>query len=370
MTILEEQESRLDGAQQPPEQRNPFWRANDAVDSRWRELISRFHVERTTSRMVALVIASFALFAILAPQIFLSGINLRNIGIGAPEIGILAVAMMLAMLTGGIDLSLVSIANLTAITVVTLYSNVANTNPGQANAMLPLWILLGLAVGVAAGALNGWLVAFVGITPILATLGTMQIFNGLAVAWTGGSVLSGVPAGLTAFGSGTLFGIPWLFVLFLLVAAAVAVVLKRTPLGVKVRLQGANAEAARYSGIRGRAVLMSTYLLSGLIGGIAGLAFISRNPTASADYGATYVLLAIVICVLGGTNPNGGFATVLGVVLATLTLQIVASGFNAIRLSSFEYQMAQGLILIAVMIIDQINRRHIQWPWRRRMAIN
>jgi simple sugar transport system permease protein len=137
------------------------------------------------------------------------------------------------------------------------------------------------------------------------------------------------------------------------------VLVSRTPLGLKIQLQGANPVAARYSGINSRRVLMSTYLVAGLLGGVAGILFIARNPTASADYGASYVLLVIVIAVLGGTNPAGGFATVFGVVLATLTLQIVASGFTAVRLSSYQYAMAQGVILILVMVADQVT-------WRRR----
>jgi simple sugar transport system permease protein len=341
------------------EKPNPLKQVNDAVDSRWSALLARVPMERTTRRMLALVVIAFALFAVLAPNVFLSAINLQNIALASPEIGILAVAMMLAMLTGGIDLSLVSIANLSAITMSTIYTAVAATDPAQAEAMMPVIVLAGVLVGLAGGAINGVLVSVVGITPILATLGTMQIYNGIAVAWTGGSTLYGAPSALTAMGMSTLAGVPLLFLAFVLVAVGVGALLNRTPLGLKVQLQGANPTAARYSGIRGRSVLMSTYLLTGLLGGIAGVLFLARNPTASADYGASYVLLVIVIAVLGGTNPNGGYATVLGVVLATLTLQIVSSGFTAVRLSSYEYAMAQGVILIAVMVLDQVR-------WRRR----
>jgi simple sugar transport system permease protein len=342
------------------EKPNPLRQVNDAVDSRWRELVSRVQMERTTRRMLALVVIAFALFAVLAPNVFLSAINLQNIALASPEIGVLAVAMMLAMLTGGIDLSLVSIANLSAITMSTIYTTIAAADPARAEGMMPVIILAGVLVGLAGGAINGVLVSVVGITPILATLGTMQIYNGVAVAWTGGSTLYGAPSALTAIGMSTLAGVPVLFLAFILVAVGVAALLNRTPLGLKVQLQGANPTAARYSGIRGRSVLMSTYLLTGLMGGIAGVLFLARNPTASADYGASYVLLVIVIAVLGGTNPNGGYATVLGVVLAALTLQIVSSGFTAVRLSSYEYAMAQGVILIAVMVLDQV-----RWKWRR-----
>jgi len=110
---------------------------------------------------------------------------------------------------------------------------------------------------------------------------------------------------------------------------------------------------------------MVTYLMSGLLAAIAGLLFLSRNPSASADYGSSYVLLVIVIAVLGGTNPNGGFATVMGVVLATLTLQVLSSGFTAMRLSAYEYAIAQGVILVGVMVLDQVKftrRRRTKSP--------
>ena len=101
----------------------------------------------------------------------------------------LAIAMMLAMLTGGIDLSLVNIANLSAITMSTLYTTINSSNPALANQLVPVLVLAGLAMGLLGEAVNAFLVAYVGITPILATLGTMQIYNGIAVVWTGGRTL-------------------------------------------------------------------------------------------------------------------------------------------------------------------------------------
>src|SRR5690606_29849296 len=154
-------------------------------------------------------------------------------------------------------------------------------------------------------------------------------------------------------------GVSNLFITFIIVAILVALVVTRTPFGVKMRLLGANETASLYSGLANRKILIQTYLFTGTLAAIAGLVFISRNPIANADYGASYLLLTIVIVVLGRRTLNGGFATVTGVVLATLTLQLISSGFNMMRLSSHEYQIAQGVILIAVMIIDQIN-------WRRR----
>jgi simple sugar transport system permease protein len=340
---------------------NPLVAANLAVDSGVRGLLGRVHVERGVGRMIILTALAFAIFAALNPRVFLSPINLQNLAVASPEIGLLALAMMLAMLIGGIDLSIVAIANFAAITISTVYSVVATTDPTQAEALAPLIILLGLVVGVIGGLFNGFLISVVGITPILATLASMQIFNGMAIVWTGGNTLYGAPTVLTSIGKATLAGVPMLFLIFLAAGAVVAIVLNKTPLGRKVKLQGANPVAARYSGIQSRGVILRTYALGGLLGGLAGILFLARNPTASADYGSSYVLLLIVIAVLGGTNPNGGFATVTGVVLATLTLQIVSSGFTAIRLSSQEYAIAQGVILLLVMVLDQVS-----FKWTRR----
>ncbi len=334
--------------------KSPLVEVNDKVDSRVRELIGRLQGHRSVVRLVIILAIAFALFTVLKPNIFLNPTNLENIMISAPEIGVISIAMMIAMLTGGIDLSLVAIANLTAITVSTTFTAIASSNPDTAEAMGPLIILLGLVVGLLAGAINGVLIALVGITPILATLATMQIFNGLAIVWTGGKTLYGAPAFWSSVGEASLAGIPVLFIVLIVVAIVVGIFVSRTPLGRKVQFLGSNERAAKYAGISSKTVLMRTYMLSGVLGSVAGLLFIARNPTASADYGLSYVLLAIVIAVLGGTNPFGGFATVTGVVLATLVLQVVSSGFTAIRLSSYEYSIAQGVILILVMVIDQM----------------
>ncbi|GAA3587061.1 ABC transporter permease [Nonomuraea rosea] len=349
-----------------PEQ-SPLDRLNTTVDAGWGRLINRVSPQGGARRMLGLLIMAFALFSVLNPAVFLSATNLQNIALAAPEIGVIALAMMLAMLTGGIDLSLVSIANLSAITMSTLYTTMAAADPGQAERLAPVILLAGLAVGLLGGLINGLLVSVVGITPILATLGTMQVYNGVAVVWTGGTTLSGSPSALTNLGISTVGGIPALFVVFVVVAVALGVLVSRTPLGLRIQLQGANPTAARYSGIASRRILLSTYVLTGLLGGIAGSLFIARNPIASADYGASYVLLVIVIAVLGGTDPKGGFASVLGVVLATLTLQIVASGFTAMRLSAYEYGIAQGLILVVVMAYDEVRRRWAR-PVSRRPA--
>lgn len=329
---------------------------NDQLDNRTRSLVSRLQMEHGTRRMLILTVAAFALFTVLNPSVFLDPLNITNILVASPEIGLLAIALMLSMLTGGIDLSVVAIANGTAITIAALTEHFGHDgNVGGLTALLI--VAVGFCVGLVCGAFNGLLISRIGITPILATLGTMQVFNGLAIVFTGGETMYGVPKQLTTFGEATVATVPLLFVVFLVAAVAIAVLLNRTPLGLKLFLQGSNEKAARYSGIRIPRTLMATYVLSGALAALSGIVIVSRNPTASADYGSSYVLLVIVIAILGGTNPSGGFGTVAGVVLATLTLQIVQTGFNIMRLSNYEYAIAQGVILILTLVVDQMSRR-------------
>ena len=329
---------------------------NSRVDRLSASLLSRLRRDRSIGRMVLILLVAIAAFSVLSPSVFLTGLNLQNMLLAVAEIGILSIAMMISMVTGGIDLSLVAIANLCAITVSTLYTSSALGGAG-AEQWSPVIILIGLGVGLLCGLVNGFLIAYVGVTPILATLGTMQIFNGLAVVWTGGKTLYGSPEALTAFGKTAVAGVPLLFIVFGLVALLVGFILNRSPLGLSLSLEGSNGTAAKFSGIRSSRILLSSYLLTGFLGSLTGIA---RNPTASADYGASYVLLVIVIAVLGGTNPNGGFATVGGVFLAALTLQVVQSGFTSMRLSAFQYAIAQGVILIGVLVLDCVDWKDVR----------
>jgi len=343
---------------------NALRQANDRLDSSVSGFIRRLQVERGAGRMIVLLILSFGLFAILRPNVFLSLDNLQNLGMATPEIGILALAMSVAMLTGGIDLSVVGIMDAATISMSMTYDALHQSMGAGADNMWPLLIVLALAVGLLAGFINGLLIAYTGITPILATLGTMQIFNGLGIVATGGRVLYSYPPALANLGQIAIAGVPFIFFIFVVVAVIIGIVINRTATGRRITLQGANAVASRYSGINSRRALMTTYVTTGLLAGVAAVVVVMRNPIASADYGTSYTLLVIVIAVLGGTNPNGGFATVLGVVFAALTLQIVSSGFTVMRLSQYLYTIAQGAILVIIMIIDQLDFGRL-WKQRR-----
>ncbi|MCF8550108.1 MAG: ABC transporter permease [Pontimonas sp.] len=326
-----------------------------------RDLTRRLLSDRKLTQLVIVALFVFALFSALAPDLFLTPRNFVSMAFQVPEIALLALGVMLAMLTAGIDLSVVSISNLAALSTSYLLVTQVGEGGGNVYFWIVVSILIGMFVGLLAGFANGAIIAGIGVTPILATLATLTLYNGIAVGLRNGQSITGLPEEFVAIGNGSLFGVPMPMVILLVAAVGVAIYINRTGLGMQSVLVGANETAANYSAIGVKKVLYMTYTLSGGLSALAGLIIASRSASANPDYGASYVLLAIVIVVLGGVNPYGGFGTVTGVILATVVLQMVASGFNALRFSQFFYQLAQGFVLIAVMVLNTyLDRRRLK----------
>lgn len=326
-----------------------------------RDLASRLLSDRKLTQLIVVALIVFATFSILVPDLFLTSRNFVSMAFQIPEIALLALGVMLAMLTAGIDLSVVSMSNLAALSTAYLLATQVTDGGGNVYVWIVISIAVGMLVGTIAGLANGAIIAGIGVTPILATLATLTLYNGIAVGVRNGQSIIGLPDEFIAIGNESFLGIPIPMIILLLAGAAVAVYINKTGLGTQSMLVGANQEAARYSAIGVKRVLLMTYTLSGALSALAGLIIASRSASANPDYGSSYVLLAIVIVVLGGVNPYGGFGTVTGVILATAVLQMVASGFNALRFSQFFYQLAQGFVLVAVMVLNTyVDKRRLR----------
>lgn len=327
------------------------------MNERFNKLNSGLLADRKVTQLMVITAVTFAIFSLISRDIFFSSANFTSMAYQIPEIAILSIAVMLSMLTGGIDLSIVAISNAAALVAAW----VMTSKMGESETLSTSWIIiacvLGTVVGLAAGAVNSLIIARLNVTPILATLATGTLFNGIAIGITDGVSVSGLPEQFMRVGNGTFFGIPTPFVLMVVIALAVGFFINRTTLGLKVFLVGTNRKAAQYSVMGDRKVIAWVYLISALLSSLAGLIIASRTSAASPDFGSSYILLAIVVVVLGGINPNGGFGTVTGVILATAVLQMVSSGFNALRFSQFFYLAAQGAVLIFVMILNVILER-------------
>lgn len=310
-------------------------------------------------RLSVLTLLIFVLMAALDPSRFLSYGNLSSMAFQFPEFAILSLAMMLAMMTGGIDLSVVGISNLAAIAAALILSALAGPQVAGLSAVAVIGLAMGagLLVGAACGLMNGIAIGVFGLPPILATLGSGLVFTGLGVAITGGSAVLGFPPAFAFLGNGAFLGIPVPLIVFVAIAAIVWLVLERTALGLKIQMLGTNPLAARFAGIDDLAVTVRTYLLSGMFAACAGLVIMSRANSAKADYGSSYLLLSILICVLGGINPYGGFGRVAGLALAVLSLQFLSSGFNMLQVSNFAKEFIWGGLLLIVMVANSIQFR-------------
>jgi ribose/xylose/arabinose/galactoside ABC-type transport system permease subunit len=303
----------------------------------------------TNMRLVAVLLALLAVFGILIGPPFFTVTTLQAMAFQIPELGILSLAMVVALLAGGLNLSIIATANLCGLAMAYVLTRFV---PGTEGVMWVAWqvaaILAGVAVAALIGLVNGFAIAYLEVSPILATLGTMTVCKGIAIGMTHGNVISGFPAPIVFIGNGTLFGIPVALIVFALCAVPVAVMLGRTPLGAKIYMLGSNERATRFSGIDTRRIILKIYLISSLLASVAAIVMMARFNSANASYGESYLLVTILAAVLGGVDPFGGFGKVGGLVLALLILQVISSAFNLLNFSQFLTLAIWGVILIAV----------------------
>lgn len=319
-------------------------------------------------RLLVITVAVFATMSLLKPDLFFTLDSFSSMAFQFPEFGLLAIAIMITMLTGGIDLSVVGIANFSGILAALTLSRLipADASGAQVALYSLLAVAISLVTGIVCGLLNGFFIANIGIPPILATLGTMQLYTGIAIVITQGAAVFGFPEAITFLGNGSLWIFPVPFLIFMVFAAAFSVVLNKTSYGFKLYLMGTNPTASHFSGINNTRMLLKTYMLSGLMAAVAGFVVLARTNSAKADYGSSYTLQAILIAVLGGVNPAGGFGTVFGLILAILTLQFLSSGFNMLRFSNFSKEFIWGAVLLLVMVINYLSNTRMARAKERR----
>lgn len=319
---------------------------------------SWFRSDTSLLRLGAMTCAIFIVMCLATHGRFLSIPIFQSIALLFPELALLSLAVMLAMLTGGIDLSVVAIANLSGLMAAMVMTRLF---PADANVIVVLVcaIMAALSTGTICGILNGLLIARFHISAILATLGTMQVFTGFALVVTDGQAVSGFPEVFLFVGNGDWWGIPLPFLLFAVVALTLWVIVSRTPFGLQVQLTGSNPRASLFSGIRVPWVLLRVYMTTGILASLTGLLMIARTNSAKADYGSSYLLQAILVAVLGGVSPTGGIGSVGGVVMAVIALQMLASGFNMLHYSNFSRDFFWGLFLLFIMIVNYFANRQI-----------
>ena len=314
-----------------------------------RAIFADHHLRFLSIAIAVIVVAA----TLLSGGGFLDPYNFQSMAVQIPEVGLLAIAIAITMMSGGggIDLSVVGIANLSAI-VAGLIARSIFGGENQGLEFTLAFILIALMMGVACGFINGLLVSRGGFPPILATLGTQFTFVGLAVALSGGPAVSlGSSEIFSAIGNGTILGVPLPFVIFIAVVLVCSLMLTRTRFGFRLYLLGTNAKAANFTGIDTKTVLTMTYTLSGLLASVAGIIIASRASSVKWDYGSSYLLIAILIAVMGGVNPAGGYGKMLGLLLATFALQMLSSTLNILGTSNFLKDFTWGALLLGSIIL-------------------
>jgi len=305
-------------------------------------------------RLLAILAAFIFIAGITKPALFMQLGNFQSIGKQLAEYGLMALGIGVCMISGGIDLSAVYIANLCGISAGLLMQKMIPAGGSNPGAMF-LSIAAAIVIGALCGAFNGFLVSKLNIPAMLATLGTYQLYMGIAVVITNGSTVSGLPSAYTALGTALVAKVPLAFLIFLLAVLILSFIMQKTIFGTRVYLVGTNPKSARFSGIRNSSILIRTYMISGIVAAIAGLVSLARINSAKADFGSSYTMQCILIVVLGGVNPNGGFGKISGVAVAVVILQVLSSYLNMFPdISNYFRDLIWGVALIAVLIINHV----------------
>ena len=313
-------------------------------------------------RLFCVTVGIFALMGAISPSRFLTASNFDSIALQSPEIGLLSIGVMIGLIAGGTNLSVVGIGNLSAIfaTMFLLRFAPEGTTGPYAVLMTGIAVLLAVICGGACGALNGFLISVLGIPALLATLGANQFFMGIGLVFTKGTPLFGLPAAYVALGNGHIGFVPIALLVFFAVAGIVGIILKWTPFGFRLYMMGSNPVASRFAGIDNTKIMIQAHMLSGMVAAMGGVLISSHNSSANADYGMAYMLQAVLVPMLGGVRPGGGFGKLSGVIMAILSLQLLSSGFTMLRFSNFSKEFTWGLLLTVVMAYNYCADRKAQ----------
>jgi simple sugar transport system permease protein len=313
--------------------------------------------DRQLNFLVVVNVLILATAVALVGRQFVDPYNLQSMATQLPELGLLAIGVMLAMISGngGIDLSGIALANLSSLVSALVVRSWIS--PEDAPMLFSVaFAAVGLCVGLVGGLINGLLISRAGLTPIIATLGTSLAFTGLALVLTNGSAVKlGYIEPLDNFGNSSVLGIPICFALFIAVAVLIGCVLRFSPFGFRLYLLGSNPKAARYAGFAPRRLLLVTYTLCGLLASIAGIIIGARISSLKWDYGTSYVLIAILIVVMAGVRPEGGYGRTICVVVSATALQLLSTTFNFLNITNFFRDCAWGLLLLIFLAVSRID---------------
>lgn len=340
------------------------------------KLLAIYRKDRHISRLVIMIVAWMIFMAITRFSKFYTVINFTTMASQFPEFGIMALGGMLCMITGGIDLSSVGVANVTSITMGMFMKTQMVEGSISAFTMIAAFAMA-ICIGLVVGAINGALISKIKIPPILTTLGMNQLVTGISMVITGGNAVSDLPMNYAETINqklikvipgkrGVMQGVlPVQLIFFVVIALIIWFLLARTSFGKKIYMIGTNENVARFSGVKVDRMLIKTYAISGICAAIGGMIMLANYNSARSDYGSVYTLQCILIVVLGGVDPKGGRGKISGVLLAIILLRLLETGLNRFpQISSYYINLIYGAVLLLVMVLNYF----VEHPITKRKA--
>lgn len=301
---------------------------------------------------IILFFVIFIMFGIFSSNWFTFK-NLENILNQSSYIGILATAITLVLLTGGVDISIGANMFLSA--------SIAGLLMAKG---WPIWstVIVCIFIGFIYGCVNSFLVVRLKIVPFIATLGTMTAGRGLALILTGSATVSLPKQLISGFGSGKLMGIiPYPIIIFLLIIIVVAVFLRYVPLGRRIYAVGNDAECAKKAGINVNKTISIVYITCGILAAIAGIVSAAQIGNVSAGFGVGYEFNAIAASVLGGTSMIGGIGTVFpGALIGTLIMQMIQAGLVYMQVDLYIQPIVNATIILLAVFLDSVRTNYIK----------
>ncbi|MES2433465.1 MAG: ABC transporter permease [Pseudomonadota bacterium] len=297
---------------------------------------------RDAGTLLGLIIIG-TVFAVLSPS-FLTGPNLLNVLQQSSINACIALGMTLVIISGGIDLSVGPVAALTAVLGATMM---------VAGVPFIVAVAGALCIGMLCGFINGALIAWGGLQPFIVTLGGLSLYRALALIFTGGQPIFGLPDGFRALTNGTLMGVPTPVVIVAMLAICAWVILSKTPLGEYFMAVGGNPEAARIAGVPVTMTKLAAYMISGLMASVAAMILIGRLGAAEPTMGTLWELDAIAASAIGGASLMGGRGSIIGTLIGCVILGTLRNGLTLLNVQAFYQLLATGIIIIVAMLIDK-----------------
>ncbi len=316
-----------------------------------------FNDDRLTTLSLVAVFAALCLFFASQTPFFFTSANLDTITSTLAIVGITAIGMTLVLITGGVDISVGSVAALAGVVTSLLWL--------QGGVPLGISAMLGICAGGLVGLINGVIVTYLKINPLITTLATFSIVRGLAFVLSEGQTNLLSNEAFNFIGRGKIAGIPFSLLLMIALFLIFAFILRSTQLGRNLYAIGGSPQASRLAGIPVSRHLLIVYLLSGLLAALSGIINVSQLASSAPRAAVGLEFTVITAVVLGGTSLSGGKGGLIGTLIGVIILRILDNGLVLMQVSSFFQDVARGLVLILAVGFDQIRLKLSQLRRRR-----